>query len=288
MAVRGVDSHAHVFVKGLPLAARRRHAPEYDATIAQWLAHLDACGLSHGVLVQPSFLGTDNHHMLAAMAPHRQRMHCVGMLDPTIDEPVLERLDAQGMVGVRLNLVGLDLPDLTTPTWQAFLARMRDLDWHLELHREGHDLPGLLSAIAPSGCRVVLDHFGRPGADQAADASTFIDLVRAAQAGRVWFKLSAAYRSARRSLTPRDARDHGLAAADAELARARATRLLETMGPERLVWGSDWPHTQHEDLIDFGGSLAQLEDWIPNDAQRRQVLAQTPAELFHFGPPAGD
>lgn len=277
-----IDSHAHVFERGLPLAERRRHAPDYDALLPDYLALLDANGVSHGVLVQPSFLGTDNHYFLDAVARHPQRLRGVGMVAPDASEAELAQLAARGMVGVRLNLVGLELPDLSQPVWQTLLARLRALDWHLELHREAADLPGLLAAAQPSGCRIVVDHFGRPAAESGADDPGLRALLKSADSGRVWVKLSAAYRNGRCSRLPAEQCTEALRAQDAAAARQCATALLASFGPERLVWGSDWPHTQHQHLVDFAASRAVLDDWVPQAAQRRRILVDTPAELFHF------
>ena len=268
-----VDSHAHVFLRGMPLVAERRYTPGFDATPADYLGLLAAHGLTHGVLVQPSFLGHDNRFLLDTLRAHPGRLRGVVMTRPETGEAELAALDAAGVVGVRLNLVGLPLPDLGTPGWQTFLARLKALDWHLELHREAADLPALIDAALPTGCRIVVDHFGRPGAALADGDPGFAALLRRAASGRVWVKLSAAYRNAR-----------GVPQADAQGARACARALLDAFGPERLVWGSDWPHTQHQDQTDYARSLGALTDWVPDAAQRRRILGETAAELFRIPP----
>jgi predicted TIM-barrel fold metal-dependent hydrolase len=277
-----VDSHAHVFVQGMPLAATRRHAPQFDAPLDLYMDLLDAHGISHGVLVQPSFLGTDNSFMLNAMARHPQRLRSVVVLDPTTDEQALNLMDALGVVGVRLNLMGLPLPDLREPVWQKFLSHLRVLDWHLELHRQASDLPALIDAALPAGCRIVIDHFGRPAADQGSADPGFADLLRRADSGKVWVKLSAAYRNTTSALTSAAQRTPQMLDADAERACACAHELLAAFGPQRLVWGSDWPHTQHTELVDYTRSQAVLSEWVPNAADRAQILGDTAADLFHI------
>lgn len=275
-----IDSHAHVFERDMPLAPQRRHAPTCDALLDEYLALLDANGISHGVLVQPSFLGTDNRYLLDALNRQPARLRAVVMLDPATTEDDLRALAGRGVTGVRLNLVGLPLPDLSAPLWQRFLARLRALDWHLELHREARDLPALLDAALPAGCRIVIDHFGRPDAQLGTADAGFTDLLRRADTGRVWVKLSAAYRNARSARVPAAERTAALSARDADDARACAGALLRAFGPQRLLWGSDWPHTQHQELIDFASSRALLDDWVPDPTQRRHILVDTPAELF--------
>lgn len=280
--VTAVDSHAHVFERGLPLAARRRHAPDFDALLDDYLGLLDTCGISHGVLVQPSFLGTDNRYFLDAIAHHPQRLRGVAMIDPGMPLADLRALQAQGNTGVRVNLVGIEIPDFASPDWQALLGHMRSLDLHLEIHRDACDLPRLLDALLPSGCRLVIDHLGRPEPALGIADPGFAALLRAADSGRVWVKLSAAYRSARSPRVDAGARTAALAAEDAGSARSTVAALLAAFGPERLVWGSDWPHTQHRDFIDYAASRALLDEWVPDASQRRRILADTPAELFGF------
>lgn len=275
-----VDSHAHVFLRDLPLAATRRHAPEHDATLAEYLSLLDAHGITHGVLVQPSFLGTDNRFMLDTLRTCPSRLRGVAVLDPATSEPELTALGAQGVVGVRLNLMGLPLPDLNQPLWQSFLARLKALDWHLELHRGAGDLPPLLDAALRTGCRIVVDHFGRPDARLASTDPGFAALLRRAESGRIWVKLSAAYRNGRSARLRAAERTQALLDADAEAAGRCARQLLAAFGAERLVWGSDWPHTQHQELADYQRGLVALADWVPHADAQRRILSTTASELF--------
>ncbi|QHJ00204.1 amidohydrolase family protein [Xylophilus rhododendri] len=278
--ISAVDCHAHVFETSLQLAAGHRHAPEADALTDDYLRLLDAHGISHGVLVQPSFLGTDNRYFLAAIARHPRRLRGVAVVDPATPLAELRALKDQGVCGVRANLLGLPIPDFSSPDWRGLLGHIRELDWHLELHRDACDLPQLLQALLPSGCRLVVDHLGRPDPALGTADPGFAALLRAADSGRVWVKLSAAYRSARAPRAPLTERHADLAEQDAASARASAAALLAAFGPERLVWGSDWPHTQHGEFIDFGRSRALLTDWVPAPAQRCRILVDTPCELF--------
>lgn len=261
--VRAIDSHAHVFVRGLPLAPQRRHAPDYDASLADYLGLLDAHGVSHAVLVQPSFLGTDNSFLLAALRAAPQRLRGVAVVAPGIADADLLALAEGGICGIRLNLVGLPLPDLAQPDWQQLLARVRALDWHVEVHRSALDLALAAQPVLDAGCRLVVDHFGLPGLVGVSDW-----LLQAAAGGRTWVKLSAAYRSWPGASGPQ--------------ARAAAQQLLRAFGPERLLWGSDWPHTQHREHIDYTAAHAALTDWVPDPEARQTILAATPAALFHF------
>ncbi|WP_175745280.1 amidohydrolase family protein [Burkholderia ambifaria] len=267
--ITGVDAHAHIFVQGLPLAAHRRHAPDYDATLDQYVAELAAHGLSQGVLVQPSFLGTDNGFLRAVCGRYPRRFRGVAVVAPEVTDAELEALDAAHIVGARLNLIGVALPDFRDGRWSTLLARLNALRWHVEVQANADALPVVLDALLRHDCTVVVDHFGRPDARLCAADAGFRHLQSTAASGNVWVKLSAAYRSAENS----NGIEHG---------RALATALLDSFGPERMVWGSDWPHTQHRHLIDYDGALSALEYWIPDRAARDRVMTTSAAELFRF------
>ncbi|OXC90155.1 hypothetical protein BMR85_013665 [Achromobacter sp. KAs 3-5] len=264
-----VDTHAHVFHQGLALADTRRHTPDYDATLAEYLDLLDAHGMSHGVLVQPSFLGTDNSHLVQALRAAPARLRGVAVVALDITDTELQDLAAAGVVGIRLNLVGLDSPALQTPAWQSLLARVNALGWHVEIHLQAARLEGVMPALLAAGCRVVVDHFGRPDPALGVSDPGFQYLLRQADSGRVWVKLAAPYRN-------------WAAAACAASGRLATQQLLDAYTPERLMWGSDWPHTEHRHLASYAAATQWLDAWIDDPAQRRAVLADTPLQLFQF------
>ena len=160
--ITGVDTHAHIFEKNLEFAAQRRYAPDYDATVEMFLANLDASGLSHGVLVQPSFLGTNNEYMLAGIAKAAPRLKGIAVIAPPVAEAELDKLAAQNVVGIRLNLVGRDIPDLVGNEWKQLLKSLASRGWQVEVHDEAKRLPKLLPILLESQVNVVIDHFGRP------------------------------------------------------------------------------------------------------------------------------
>jgi len=143
-----VDTHAHVFHRGLTFADTRRYAPAYDAPLDLYLQQLDQNGMTHGVLVQPSFLGTDNSYLVESIRTANGRLRGIAVVDPTISVNELSMLDKAGVVGIRLNLVGKRLPDLKTAEWTALLAGIRRLDWQVEVQRNAGDPCGPRSAPA--------------------------------------------------------------------------------------------------------------------------------------------
>jgi predicted TIM-barrel fold metal-dependent hydrolase len=264
-----IDTHIHVFVRGLPLALVRRYVPDYDATIDDYRARMAAHGITHAVLVQPSFLGTDNSFMRDALRRHRTELRGIAVVDPTIDDEELARLDADGVVGIRLNLDSLPIPQFATGPWPGLLRNVAKRGWHVEVHREGRDLPQLVGPLVDAGVDVVVDHFGRPDDELGIDDPGFRYLLTQGPSRRVWVKLSAAYRNG--------SGGRGLATAP-----KAAALLLEHLGRDRLVFGSDWPHTRHESYNDIGSAWRQFESWIPDAADRAYIAGPGAFALYRF------
>jgi len=254
-----VDCHAHVFIQGLTLAAERRYQPDYDAPVPAYLAMLDSLGLSHGLLIQPSFLGTDNSFLLAALRMAPDRLRGVVVLSPDCPVEEMREMAAAGIVGVRLNLMGRADPPLGSGLWRAHLSAVAALGWHVEVQAKADRLSALLPRLLDHGGNVVVDHFGLPDGTDAG----FGALLDAAGTGRTWVKLSAAYRS-----TP-----SGWQA---------LPTLLRAFGPERLVWGSDWPHTGFEKDVVTADQLTALNQVVADAKIRRQILFESPRRLFRL------
>ena len=265
-----VDTHAHIFRRGLKLANVRRYAPDYDATLNDYLGMLDRHGIARGVLVQPSFLGTDNSFMLAGLRQAPGRLRGIAVVDPDTPFAELKTMNEAGVAGIRLNLVGgAPVPDFWSAPWHTLLTRAADLGWQVEVHREARDLPRILPPLLNAGVNLVVDHFGRPDPALGVNDPGFRFLLETGASRRVWVKLSAAYRN-------------GADGAGEKTALAAIPLLRNAFGMERLMWGSDWPHTQFEKSIDYGRARKMLDIWLPNPDERKVVLVDTPTSLFRF------
>jgi predicted TIM-barrel fold metal-dependent hydrolase len=263
-----VDCHAHVFSPRAPAVAGARYRPGYSATLARWQASWRRAGITHGVLVQPSFFGTDNAEMVKALARDREHLRGVAVVAPDTDSAELRRLHGAGVRAIRLNLKGADrLAQYGSGAWPALYRRAHALGWHVEIHVDAGRFPEIAPAFEGSGVALVLDHFGTPGADASRWDATF-DAVRSLAASReVWCKLSAPYR---------------LEGADP---RALAERWLAALGPRQLVWGSDWPFTRFEADNDYAKLRGALDTWL--DASVAQAaLWDNAARLYLFDPEA--
>ncbi len=271
--ITGIDAHAHVFSQALTLAGERRYTPGYDATLADYLKHLHANGLSHGVLVQPSFLGTDNRYLLAALQQAPGQLRGVVVVERDTPRDTLQAMACSGVVGVRLNLVGRALPDFAEHGWKAFFAQIAELGWHVELHREVSDLPQLVRQLIPFGVKLVIDHFGRPDARLGVEQPSFTELLELGLSGHLWLKVSGIYRLA------------GSPAQNLAFARQAMPLLQQSFGLRRLVWGSDWPHTQHEACIGYADVVQQRQALGCSAQVEQALLIDTPSRLFGFHRP---
>ncbi len=271
----GVDTHGHVFTRALRMAEGRRYTPAYDAPTAAYLAMLDGNGISHGVLVQPSFLGTKNGYLLKALRQSPSRLRGIAVLSPRTSPEKLAALNRLGVVGVRLNLIGQPTPSLADSKTQTYLRRLAEIGWLVELQVEALRLALLMPALMEAGVRVLVDHFGKPTPTLGVSCPGFRYLLGLGATGRVWVKLSGAYRN-------------GTAKPGAHVAASAASHLLHTFGSDRLVWGSDWPHTGYEELGRPDAARRALDQWVPAERDRLAILVDTPRTLFRFGAEAGE
>ena len=267
--MKRIDTHAHIFRKGISATAHPRYVPDYDATLTQYLEQLDHHHMAHGVLIQPSFLGTDNSLLLEALHQAGGRLRGVAVVSTDIDLAALQQLDKAGIVGIRLNLIGLPTPDFTHIAWGSLLEKIALLNWHVEIHSHAAALPDLLPGLLRYRVKIVVDHFGRPDPASGVNDPGFRFLLAQGASQKIWVKLSGAYRN--------NAQGKG-----ESIASEAAHLLKQHLGLDRLLWGSDWPHTQFENTICYAEVNAQIEQWLPEQAEKQKVLLDTPAALFRF------
>ncbi len=258
-----VDCHHHVYDPAEPLVPGGR--PHGVATLADHARLMARLGLARHVLVQPSSYGFDNGLHLRALAeagPARARM--VAVVPPDAPLAGLRAMDAAGVVGARANLVqGIPL----TPADVAPLSRrMAELGWHLQLFASAGTIAALADVLRKAPCAVVFDHFAQlPLHDWAAHPAwgVVMDLL---QAGRGWVKLSSPY-----SLDQQD-----------PFSVAPLARALVQAAPERMLWGTNWPHPNAATIPDDSALLDALADWVPDPATRQAILVENPARLYRF------
>jgi predicted TIM-barrel fold metal-dependent hydrolase len=227
--------------------------------------------MTNGVLIQPSFLGTDNSFMLAALKQYPERLRGVVVIDPVRDLAKLEEWNTSCCVGIRLNLIGLPDPDLSSPEWTAVLTKLRALNWQVEIQVESARMQKLVEPILKRKVTVVVDHFGRPDPNLGVDDPGFRYLLTLGPTGNVWVKLSGAYRN-------------GANGRGEQIALQAMPMLRQSFGLKRLIWGSDWPHTQFEETLSYDKAFAFFETLLPDPNDRKVVLWDSPSHLFRFVP----
>ena len=226
VGVEGWDCHVHVFDAGVP--ARGGHYQPVDRPLAQIEGVAHAHGVAHLVLVQPSVYGTDNALLLRALAVEPGRHRGVAVVDETIADAELDAMHARGVRGVRLNLVS-PVGEGREPAqrFAALAPRLRRLGWHLQWYAGVSQLPMLAELHRDSGITCVLDHLAGFGARVADDHPAW-QAVEALAAQGAWLKLSGWYR---------------LDAGEPYAGLVPQILRLAGLFGERMVWGSDWPHT---------------------------------------------
>lgn len=269
------DTHAHVFgpADRFPYAGDRSYTPP-DAPLAKYLGMLDTLGFARGVLVQGSAHGHDNAAMLDALRRQPQRLRGVAVADADVAPATLREWNSSGVRALRLNHffrggqlhyrggVPLEAAKTLAPV-------MAELGWHLQLWIDVKDLPDTIPLLKPLGLPVVIDHMGRTDARAGTGTPGFQSLLHAVGEGWCWAKLSGAHRLSVNAPDYADARPFHEA--------------LVKANPDRLVWGSDWPHPRVEGEMPDAGHLFELfQQWTPNLDVQQRILVANPARLYGF------
>jgi 2-pyrone-4,6-dicarboxylate lactonase len=268
------DCHAHVFGPGdrYPFTPHGLYTPA-DALPADHLHMLDALGLTRGVLTQPSVYGTGNDAMLDAIKLDPGRLRGIAVVPYDVATREIERLHGAGVRGVRCNIVDLKFGkgELPLDNLERLAARMAPFGWHIEFLMHVNEFPDLDRQFARFPVPVVFGHLGYVPTREGTDTQGFKALLRLMRDGKAWVKLTAPYRLTLSHLPYSDVDE--------------AARILVATAPERLLWGSDWPHVFIKSPIPNDGDLLDLlARWVPDAATRERILVANPAELYDFPP----
>ena len=227
---------------------------------------LDATGMERGVLVQISVYGTDNRYMLEVLRRHPDRLRGIGVVAPDVTEPELTAMHEAGVRGLRLNVlygggVGLEAA-------KTLANKIKDMGWHLQLLLDARQLPALMPQLKTLTVPVVVDHMGHMPVALGKTHPGFEALQHLLRDHGWWTKLSGAYRISERPAPYDDVTPWAQALVEA--------------APDRVVWGSDWPHVAVKPMPDAGLLRNVLADWVPDAAQRHRILVDNPARLYAF------
>lgn len=268
------DSHLHVYDRRYPTAAGVRLLPP-DASVSDYRLLQLRTGLSRAVLVTPSTYGKDNRTMLQALKALGCAARGVAVIDGTESDTELEALDAQGVRGVRLNL-SLGVTH-SVEMLEPIAQRIAALGWHLQLLMSPDVLASLRDTLRSLPVQLVFDHFGRIAPAQACSHSAHALILNLLIEGRAWLKLSGGY-----IVSP-------LGSTDDPALHALARSYLDA-APQRIVWGSDWPHATAsaglQPMPDDARQIDRLADWTSDKALFHRVLVDNPGELYGFSAPS--
>jgi len=259
------DAHFHVFEPGYPCVPD----PQYsfpDGTLEQYLRACGVLGIERMVLVQPTYYGNDNSLTLDVLRKLGPRCRAVVRIDEDIPDAELDAYHELGVRAIRLDLFARR--DWPVEELMAYVRRMAaratPRDWHLQFYTPGTVVRDLLPYLADLEHPFVIDHMGYMLESEGLTADDFGRLLDVLRGGHCWIKLSGPYRIAKdkplSSVTP-------------------LGRELVATRPDRLLWGSDWPHLTNGQR-DTGELLNLLADWAPRAADRHQILVEAPNQLF--------
>jgi len=268
---RACDSHMHIFgpAETYPGAPDARYTlPE--GSLEQYCAVSDLLGLERAVFVQPSYYGTDNSCLLDAMKGFGRPCRGVVFLPERIAPKEIEAFHRQGVRGIRLDFFKAD-----QDKWDqsAIVAKLRhasdiarDVGWHVELYSPGYVTRSLFDCLGGLDVDFCVNHLGYMKADHGIADADFVHFSELARTKHCWVKLTGPYRVA-----PDDQ-------------RTRTDWMAKTLvaaAPERVIWGTDWPHLPHGSR-DTGELFNRLAEWCPDETVRHNILVRNPARLYQF------
>ena len=279
---RACDCHVHVFgdASRFPFAASRTYTPE-SASATELLALHRALHISRVVIVQPSVYGTDNSCILDAMKQYGSGARGIAVLPGAIPPTTLDNMDRAGIRGVRINFGTVRDTNLADARdrLKSAIEQIQGRKWHVQVYAALPVVAGLSDLVMASPVPVVFDHFGGALGAGGLQQPGFDKLLQLLASGKAYVKISGAYRASSNAPDYPDA---------APLARA-----LIKANPQRILWGSDWPHPdtgsrrKPSDVspplpVDDGHLLNLLATWAPDETLRKTILVDNPATLYAF------
>ena len=263
------DCHMHIYDSRFPVAPNAKLRPP-EATVDAYRLFQKRIGSTRNVVVTPSTYGTDNSCTLDAMAKLGATARGVAVVDTSVADAELKRLNDLGVRGIRFNLVqsGATTVEMIEP----LSKRVNDLGWHVQIHMLGGQIVEIADLLQRLPSPIVFDHMARIPEPAGADHPAFALVLKLLDKGRAWVKLSGAYM---------DTKTGSPAYADT----SKVARAYVKASPERMVWGSDWPHpTEKADAKPDDAVLFDLlADWAPDEPIRNRILVDNAATLYRFG-----
>jgi len=262
-----VDCHMHIYDDRFPAAPGATLLPP-NATIEQYRQVQKRLGVAKNVVVTPSTYGTDNSVTLNALKQFGSNARGVAVVDTSVTDEELKRLDAGGIRGIRFNL---SYPGATTADMIAPLAaRVSNLGWHIELVIQGNRLPSIERFLTSLPCPLVLDHIAHVPQPEGLSSEGFRVARRLVEKGNTWMTLSGPYV---------DSKTGAPTYADV----APVAKAFIKMAPERMLWGTDWPHPTEKGHKPNDANLVDvLAAWIERPDWQQMIFVSNPTKLYRF------
>jgi D-galactarolactone isomerase len=260
------DTHMHCYDGAA--SARPGTLNPGNFTVPMYRELQERLGLERVIVVQPNAYGDDNTVTLDSMTALGKNAKGVAVVKPGVGDDELERLTKAGMCALRImtlhgGTLGFDVMD-------ELMARVHPFGWHANIQLDGRELPRYEAQIRRLPGRFVIDHTGKFLEPVAVDSAPFTSLLNLVDTGRCWVKLSAPYETSKTGAPKYE--DVG-----------RLAKALVKRAPERMLWASNWPHpSARPDVPDDAQLLELLLEWAPEEAARKRILADNPAELYGF------
>jgi predicted TIM-barrel fold metal-dependent hydrolase len=256
----------HIYNANYPVAPSATLKPP-DALVADYKLLQERLGTSRNVVVTPSTYGTDNRVTLDAMAQIGATARGVAVVDTSVSDVELKRLNDLGIRGIRFNLVQAGAT--TVEMIEPLSKRINDLGWHIQIHMKGEQIAGIEDLLLRVPSPIVFDHLGRLAQPNALDSPGFKTISKLIDKGKTWVKLSGAYQDSK--VGPPSYSD-----------TIPVARAYIKAAPQRVVWASDWPHPTEKEKPDDAVLFDLLAEWAPDPASRALILVQNPATLYGF------
>ena len=263
------DCHHHNYDSRFPVDATTQLRPG-DALILDYRMLQKRIGTTRNVIVQPSTYGVDNRLLVESLQTFGLKTtRGIAVVNSSVTDTELKRLHDVGVRGVRFNLA-----QGGGTTWEMLIPlskRFAEIGWHAQINAPGDDVLAHKDLLSQLPCQLVFDHLARIPVPAGAQHPAFGFIVGLMQQQKAWVKLSGAYILSKDG-PPRYAETSAIAKAFVKEA------------PERLVWGSDWPHptAPGNEKPDDAILLDLLAEWAPGEAARKRILVDNPAKLYQF------
>jgi predicted TIM-barrel fold metal-dependent hydrolase len=265
------DCHMHIYnPTWFPMAPSTR-VPPADAAVSDYRALQRRIGTSRVVVVTPRNYGTDNRVTLDAIWQLGSDARGVAVLHPSVSDAELKNLHDGGIRGIRFSLSDPSSAVVTIDMAEPLAKRVAELGWHLQFNIQGPQIVQWADLLRRLPAPLVFDHMGFPTLPAGTSHPSHVIVRDLVERGRAWVKLSGAYANSRMG--------------PPYLEAATIARSFVQAAPERLVWGSDWPHpSEPPDRKPNDALLFDLvSQWAPDAAARHRILVENPAALYGFG-----